>query len=165
MQNKGFSLIEVLLSVFIITVAVLGLYNGVSYSFNSIEKAKNKLIATYLAEEGIELVKNIRDINFSSEEEDAKWNDGFSNCESGCGIDMNGTIKDDPNLPLNIDTNGFYSYEAGEPTIFSREITIEEYKDNEDKVNKVKVSSIVSYGKQEFLMLQYLYNYKEEENE
>lgn len=88
MQNKGFSLIEVLLSVFIITVAVLGLYNGVSYSFNSIEKAKNKLIATYLAEEGIELVKNIRDINFSSEEEDAKWNDGFSNCESGCGIDI-----------------------------------------------------------------------------
>jgi prepilin-type N-terminal cleavage/methylation domain-containing protein len=162
MQNKGFSLIEVLLSVFIITVAVLGLYNGVSYSFNSIEKAKNKLIATYLAEEGIELVKNIRDINFSTE--NTEWNDGFSACENGCRIDMNDTIEDGPNLPLNI-SNGFYSYEAGEPTIFSREITIEEYKDNEDKVNKVKVSSIVSYGKQEFLMLQYLYNYKEEENE
>jgi hypothetical protein len=104
----------------------------------------------------IELVKNIRDINFSSEEEDAKWNDGFSNCESGCGIDMNGTIKDDPNLPLNIDTNGFYSYEAGEPTIFSREITIK--KEGE---YKVKVSSRVSYGKQDFLIEQYLYNYKE----
>jgi prepilin-type N-terminal cleavage/methylation domain-containing protein len=153
MQNKGFSLIEVLLSVFIITVAVLGLYNGVSYSFNSIEKAKNKLIATYLAEEGIELVKNIRDINFSTE--NTEWNDGFSACENGCRIDMNGTIEDGPNLPLNI-SNGFYSYEAGEPTIFSREITIK--KEGE---YKVKVSSRVSYGKQDFLIEQYLYNYKE----
>ena len=155
MQNKGFSSIEVLLSVFIITVAVLGLYNGVSYSFNSIEKAKNKLIATYLAEEGIELVKNIRDINFSTE--NTEWNDGFSDCENGCRIDMYGIIEDNPGLPLNI-SNGFYNYEEGEPTIFSRKIIIKE-----EDTDKIKVSSKVSYGKQDFSIEQYLYNYKKDE--
>ena len=71
---------------FIITVAVLGLYNGISYSFNSIEKAKDKFIAAYLAEEGIELVKNIRDSNFVAKKDD--WKEGLTNCAIGCKMDV-----------------------------------------------------------------------------
>lgn len=153
MSNKGFTLIEVLLSVFIITVAVLGLYNGISYSFNSVEKAKDKFIAAYLAEEGLELVKNIRDSNFVANR--ANWKEGL-NCVS-CKMDINDTALNtiNPTSPLLIDENGFYNYSSGTKTIFSRKIVISDVNDN-----KIKVSVIVYYADEEFLLEQYLYNWK-----
>jgi prepilin-type N-terminal cleavage/methylation domain-containing protein len=155
MSNKGFTLIEVLLSVFIITVAVLGLYNGISYSFNSIEKAKDKFIAAYLAEEGIELVKNIRDSNFVAKKDD--WKEGLTNCAIGCKMDVNDTALNtiNPISPLLIDENGLYNYSSGTKTIFSRKIVISDV-----SLDKIKVSVMVYYADEEFLLEQYLYNWK-----
>jgi len=160
MSNKGFTLIEVLLSVFIITVAVLGLYNGISYSFNSIEKAKDKFVAAYLAEEGIELVKNIRDSNFVANKAD--WKEGLTHCSGGygCRIDYNDAalVENDgtgEKTPLWTD-NGFYNYTAsGTKTIFSRKIVISGVNDD-----KIKVSVMVYYDNEEFLLEQYLCNWK-----
>ena len=161
MSNKGFTLIEVLLSVFIITVAVLGLYNGISYSFNSIEKAKDKFVAAYLAEEGIELVKNIRDSNFVANKTD--WKEGLTVCSGsyGCRIDYNDASlitnanSTEEKAPLWID-NGFYNYTAsGIKTIFSRKIAISDV-----NADKIKVSIVVYYDNEEFLLEQYLYNWK-----
>jgi len=154
MNNKGFSLIEVLLSVFIITVAVLGLYNGINYSYNSIEKAKDKFVASYLAEEGIELVKNLRDSNYIAS---LAWNNGLTACTVGCRIDANDSALDatTPTTPLLIDANGFYSYNSGTQTIFSRKIVITSI-----ETYKIKVSVTVYYGDEEFLLEQYLYDWK-----
>jgi len=154
MNNKGFTLIEVLLSVFIITVAVLGLYNGINYSYNSIEKAKEKFIAAYLAEEGIELVKNLRDSNFVT---GSAWNNGLTICAAGCKMDADDAVLDavTPTAFLLIDSSGYYSYNAGgTQTIFSRKITITSI-----NADKIKVSASVYYGDQEFLLEQYLYNW------
>jgi len=160
-MKNGFTLIEVLLAVFIITVAVLGLYNGINYSYHSVETAKEIFVASYLAEEGIELVKNIRDSNFVTP--GASFNQGLSNCTSsfGCRIDY-----DDNSLTQNTDeassktllwinASGAYNYTAsGEKTIFSRKIIIM------DGGIRLKVVVVVYYGEEQFILEQYLYDWK-----
>lgn len=160
MNNKGFTLIEVLLSVFIITVAVLGLYNGINYSYNSIEKAKEKFIAAYLAEEGIELAKNVRDSNFVKNNDD--WLDGLRECVFiyGCrmdydDVDLIANSSTQEKTPLLIDDDGFYNYSTGTQTIFSRKIVMT----TTDDPDKIKISVTVYYDDQDFLLEQYLYNW------
>lgn len=160
MNKKGFTLIEVLLSMFIITVAVLGLYNGINYSYNSIEKAKEKFTAAYLAEEGVELAKNVRDSNFVAGSED--WLNGLRGCTSsyGCRMDYDDiglTVNNSAGekTPLLINSNGFYNYNAGTQTIFSRKIVMTTTSDP----NKVKISVTVYFADQNFLLEQYLYNW------
>ncbi len=61
-QNKqGFTLIEALVAIFILTISVTGLLGVVSQSVFNSNYAKNKTTATALAQEGIELVRNIQD--------------------------------------------------------------------------------------------------------
>ncbi|MDD4661833.1 MAG: prepilin-type N-terminal cleavage/methylation domain-containing protein [Candidatus Pacebacteria bacterium] len=161
MNNKGFTLIEVLLAVFIITVAVLGLYNGINYSYRSVESAKEIFVASYLAEEGVELVKNIRDSNFVTE--GATWTNGLLSCSSsyGCRMDYNDsalTVNNsdaDSKIALWTDANGFYNYVAsGTKTIFARKIVIT------NEVTRLKVVVTVYYGDEEFILQQYLYDWK-----
>lgn len=161
MNKKGFTLIEVLLAVFIISVAVLGLYNGINYSYHSVETAKKVFTASYLAEEGVELVKNIRDSNFVTG--GATWNTGLLNCYTsyGCRMDYNDltlTVNSsdaDSKTALWIDANGAYNYVAsGEKTIFSRKIVIA------NQTTSLKVTVTVFYGEDQFILEQYLYDWK-----
>lgn len=65
MAKKSFSLIEVLLAVAIFSfVASFFIFLMIeSYKIN--ERARDMMLATVLAEEGIEAVRSIRDINFT----------------------------------------------------------------------------------------------------
>ncbi|MFA7142009.1 MAG: prepilin-type N-terminal cleavage/methylation domain-containing protein [Candidatus Paceibacterota bacterium] len=154
MRIKGFTLIEVLLSVFIITVAVLGLYNGISYAFNSIEKAKDQFIAAYLAEEGVEIVKNLRDSNFVASK---NWKEGLGSCTNGCRADYKSTSLETntPDKKLLINDHGYYNYTEGDETPFSRKITI-----TDEGTDKIRVEAEVLYGDHKFLLRRYLYNWK-----
>jgi len=61
--KKGFTLIEALVAIFILTVSVTGLLGVVSQSVFNSNYTKNKAIAIGLAQEGVELVRNIQDTN------------------------------------------------------------------------------------------------------
>ena len=63
---KGFSLIEVLLSVSILALIVTALVGGLIYGRESTALAGERSRATFLAEEGLEAVRNIRDSSFSN---------------------------------------------------------------------------------------------------
>ena len=162
MNRKSFTLIEVLLSVFLITVSVLGLYSGINYSYSSVTKASDKFVASYLAEEGVELVKNIRDSNFVNG--NVSWVEGLTTCSDiilGCRMDYDESALTVNTLstvrtPLWIDANGFYNYtESGTQTIFSRKIVVTIVSSA-----KIKISVTVYYGEEEFLLEQYLYDWK-----
>ncbi|MFA6520567.1 MAG: prepilin-type N-terminal cleavage/methylation domain-containing protein [Candidatus Paceibacterota bacterium] len=61
-KNKGgFTLVETLVAISIFTVSILGLMSILSSGISSTTYAKNKMIAGYLAQEGIEYVRNMRD--------------------------------------------------------------------------------------------------------
>lgn len=65
-KHSGFSLVEVLVSVFLITTGLLASVNLISSSMRDSMDARNQLIAGQLAQEGVELVRNIRDNNWAS---------------------------------------------------------------------------------------------------
>ena len=60
-ENKGFSLLEVIFSIGIITVGVVSILTLFNYNLKNEINNKNKLIAIYLAQESIEVVRQVRD--------------------------------------------------------------------------------------------------------
>lgn len=59
--RQGFSLIEVLVAVFILTVGITAVSILMVGNIKNLQLAKNQIIASVLAQEGIELVRNLKD--------------------------------------------------------------------------------------------------------
>ena len=61
MENKGFSLIEVVTAIFILTVGVGGAFSLIYQTLSAVYLVRSELTASFLAQEGVEIVKNLRD--------------------------------------------------------------------------------------------------------
>lgn len=66
MNLRGFSLVEVLLAVSVFALFVTGLIGGLIYGIQSTALGGQRARAVFLAEEGLEASRNIRDANFSN---------------------------------------------------------------------------------------------------
>lgn len=60
-KQKGFTLVETLVALSIFSLSVIALLVALGGGLKGTNFAKSKMIATYLAEEGIELMRNMRD--------------------------------------------------------------------------------------------------------
>jgi len=153
-NNKGFTLIEIVISIFILSFALIGIFSAFSIIVISTSDTVNQLTATYLAQEGMELVRNTRDTNWlnmdteysSGSTPTYSWlGNGLSDC-SNCKADY--TLFPAYGDYLNIDKDGFYSYNAGKPTIFQRKIIVQPVDDvNEKSDHIIKVIVQVSWDK------------------
>lgn len=126
-MQRGFTLIEVLVAIFIITVGAGGALALVQKTLSFTTNAALQLEASYLAQEGMEIVRNIRDTNFIKiykGVEGSSWTDGLKECETGCQADytQNSLIAYEDTLLQFI--NGIYSYTASTDSTFKRKITI-----------------------------------------
>ncbi len=127
-NQKGFTLAELLITIFVFTVGILGIYLVVQNSYATINYARNRLIAIYLAQEGIEIVRNIRDTNWL---EEANWDEGLpQGTNFGVQYNRNFLLANYGNIPLKIDNNGFYNYDTGQTTEFKRKINITKLDDH-----------------------------------
>lgn len=63
-NNKGQGLIEVLVSIALIITGILGALTLATYSIRAGTESRERVQAALLAQEGIEIVKNIRDTNW-----------------------------------------------------------------------------------------------------
>ncbi len=126
-RSKGIMMLEVIGAIFILAIGVTAAFALISRSVSSISSARERLIASYLAQEGIELVRNIRDTNWISGD---KWDKGLTGCDlSPCQVFYNSSSLTHvySGKPLNIESaTGFYGYGPGEKTRFRRQITIKE---------------------------------------
>ena len=141
--KKGFTLIESLVAIFILTISVTALLGVVSQSVFNSSYAKNKVVAVSLAQEGIELVRNIQDTKLLQATQ-GQYPDfetfiqmEFQPCSTTgglCTIDpetlnISPCPSDGNNGPecslLYLD-NGYYNYDStnGTPTVFRRSISI-----------------------------------------
>lgn len=126
-MQKGFTLIEVLAAMFIMLMGAVGVFGLIARTVTFNSSVNSQLVASYLAQEGLEIVRNMRDANFLAIHKGAggQWNAGLTSCEAGCGADYNdvalGSFQDTP-LKL---SNGLYTYDAGTDTIFTRKIAID----------------------------------------
>lgn len=153
-SENGFSLMEVLLSIYIILTALVGIMALISSINASASNSSAKLVAASLAQEGIEIVKNIRDLNFGAN----SWDDWYNSFGPiGVGADYE-VQYDDTSLsrawsdtPLKYEVvNGLwrYGYSAGTatPFVYKRKVTLTPMTlDSDSKLVEVKVSVQVTW--------------------
>ncbi len=65
-KYKGFSIGEVILSAFVLAVGIVAMIGLVSNSIRHSIDSRDEIIASHLAQEGVELVRNIRDNNYAA---------------------------------------------------------------------------------------------------
>jgi len=86
LDQNGFSLIEIIFSIGIITVGLISILSLFSHNIKGGISNKNKLIAIYLAEEQLEVVRYIRDTNWKGDSVD--WADGLCNTGNCLALDF-----------------------------------------------------------------------------
>jgi prepilin-type N-terminal cleavage/methylation domain-containing protein len=62
-NNRGFTLIETLVAILIFASSIVALLTATSSGLSEVTLLRNKLTANYLAQQGIEITRNIRDRN------------------------------------------------------------------------------------------------------
>src|SRR3989338_3625672 len=130
-SEGGFTLIETLFAILIFSSSLAALLVVSGGGINSTVFAKNQLVASFLAQEGIEMVRNIRDNNFLDGGEWSDFDNDMTNCVNGeCAIDPINSVLTPIACSvsgcdfLKYDSgNGFYGY-SGSDTIFQRTITV-----------------------------------------
>ncbi|MEK7138764.1 MAG: prepilin-type N-terminal cleavage/methylation domain-containing protein [Patescibacteria group bacterium] len=121
-NQGGFTLIEAMVALVLITIATGPVLMLAVSSINVASRIEHNLIASNLAQEGIEVVRNIRDTNwfrgaaFDANLPVGSWLVEWNTVGGGlAGIGSNPVLKKN---------NGLYSYSAGTDTPFRRTITI-----------------------------------------
>lgn len=154
-DKDGFTIIESLVAIAILLAAVIGVTSAIQTSISSYIFSKDQIVAFYLAQEGFEQIRNIRDENALN---DRHWLSGLSEdasdpCSFGdlCIVDpvvttvpikCVGAPAVCPNLRQD-DVEGFYGYDGDwSETNFKREILLTEIADDE-----ISISVTITWSK------------------
>lgn len=60
-KQKGFNIIELIIAIFILGIVIVGFYEVAVLSLKILQESEHEMRAVYLAEEGVEAVRSIRD--------------------------------------------------------------------------------------------------------
>lgn len=154
-QKKGFTLPEVLTAVFLIIISSVGIFIFFPKIISSSEISSLELVGSYLAQEGIEIVRNIRDQNLIALEDwDKGIEEGFWRVQYNKNYLLN--FSDDF---LKLNNAGFYNYDDGQNTPFKREIIIEKKENGRAILVTSKVSYIFRGKVYNFSCQEYLYKW------
>ncbi len=166
-NQKGFTLLELIVTIFVIIVGLIGTYNMAQYPLSRVSVSTNRLKAAYLAQEGVEIVRNIRDTNWIEED---NWKTGLDICDPSskyCEAEYDDSdltphlnSEDPGELKIN-NTNNFYNYLSGSLSGFTRKIEIEDTTDDQGE-NILKVVVTVNWRGKEgglFKLQENLYDY------
>ncbi len=136
-SQQGFTMIEMIVTIAILSFGILGLYELFYPMITQTRLVSLRFTAANLAQEGLEIARNMRDNNFiaSATNPSVRWSDGLLDCEAGCQLDYktdtavalqaSALSAYNPNAFLKINAEGLYGYEAGEDTPFKREVIIQ----------------------------------------
>ena len=80
-NQSGITLIETLVASSILIIGIVAALILAVYSLRVVETSKQELVATNLAREGLEVVRNIRDTNWL-DQSNPDWNDGLLGIEN-----------------------------------------------------------------------------------
>ena len=165
-NDNGFSIVELTITIVLLSFGILGIY-GFFYPATVLTgNFPLHLAANYLTQEGMEVIKNIRDNNILSGKQ---WSEGLAVCIAGCQLDYKtGTafqtnvnnLRSYQNTFLNKNTDGLYSYDNGSATLFKRRIITTKFPPNNDSL-RIEVVVTWDYRGRTFSSstIGYIYNY------
>lgn len=123
---KAFSFIEVMLSVAVLAVGIVGVIPLLATGMNATNASRDQEIAVLLAQEGVELIRNVRDNNWANGDDSFKSfpSVGSTDCRidytyNGGNISCSGASN-----ALNVSSD-FYRHGSGTLTKFQRKILID----------------------------------------
>jgi type II secretory pathway pseudopilin PulG len=167
----GFTLLEALVATSILMVAVTAPITIAQKGLSSAAYSKNQMIASYLAQDAIEYIKNKRDENFIlNKTNSTDWLNGFDDClgDNLCAIDTvknNGTgeITEDETKKITKEKDAgdnfeFYGYGNGvgfNETNFTRSINIKERQVGVESL----ITVTVDWGTGSVVVKTLMYNY------
>jgi len=165
-SGAGFTIIEVVLALAILSFGILVIYSAFFTMATSTHDLSLRFNAAYLAKEGAEIIRNIRDTNSVN---GSPWADGFlgSPCSDLCSVDYKTEYgyqitPYDNNAFLALNQDGFYSYDvSGTPTLFKRAINIEQISGSDQSL-RVTVTVYWDYNNKPFSFeeVDYVYNHR-----
>lgn len=124
-------MMELILSIFILSIILVSFVQIISKTYAQKNDKINIVIATSLAQEGIELVRNARDINWLAATPIngfTNWTDTYKNISynSISLTSATAACAGATGCLLYIDSNGFYTTNSagGAVTIFSRKVNV-----------------------------------------
>ncbi len=180
--EKGFTLIETFIAITVLLIAIAGPFTLVMKALSAAKATKGQIISTYLAQEAIEYVRNIRDENILTGN---NWltdlngrrvkADGTTeicldcNCVAEKCI-LNAPIRRDvttcegdcPPIRFNAETKLYgYSNESGwADSVFTRTVEIEEIEDNVEVIVTVTMEWQDGSNNREFVVKEHLLNWQ-----
>ena len=123
---KGFTLVETLVAVAILTIAMVGPYSAAQHSLTAAIAARDGLIGSSLAQEGVEYVRSVRDSNYFLQR---PWLTGLATCMPGpCVVDATDNTTSSSITPMTLDSTGLYSQRpvtvSNHATPFTRKVSV-----------------------------------------
>jgi type II secretory pathway pseudopilin PulG len=163
MKKNGFTLIEIIIAIFLVATSLVGIFAAFSVVTILASESADRLTATYLAQEGLEIARNIRDTNWlrmdfcQSNPEDPScspspaWDDNglnFSVLGRGADYTYDSLVESIDASYLKKDSNGFFNYLSGSDTKFKRSFLIEPFIDFDNEADHIKhIMVVVTWDK------------------
>ncbi len=131
--QRGFTLVETLVAITIIALAMVGPLYAVQQSLNASRSARDQLVASSLAQEGIEYVRSVRDRNYLVVlgGGSRSWlfrldgTGGSTSCTSPCVVDPVRDTISNTVTPLRLNNQNLYTQQNGfADTRFTRTVTV-----------------------------------------
>lgn len=151
-NKRGFSILELVIAMFVLTVGIVGALNLIVSTMNNSINTRKAVVAAGLAQEGVELARNIRDNNLLLAKSDISrsredfFKNGFSVGDGNCIFNYDFDYNADYPFPTNctnanvanrilyITGAGFYTHDptGNTETVFRRYVRFEYDNDNTD---------------------------------
>lgn len=142
-STRGFTILETIVAVLILSISITAIVVIAGGGAQKTIHIKDRLVAAYLAQEGVELVRNVRDSVFLAYEDDptisARWNAFQSFMEpcfdAGCAVSFNYEGAFEGGIPVLVtpdvseflsfdEAQGVYEYGGDTETTFVRKVRL-----------------------------------------
>jgi len=168
-QSRGFTLIEALVALTILTVGLVPAFIQARSALNLSGSIRNSLIAANLAQEGAEIARSLRDEDWFATR---PFGQSLADCATGCelqwdsgaqnargGFVTNAIGNGVRSLPMRLDpATGLYQYTEGDPSPYRRIVTVTPVSRTELRV-EVVVQWDEASGQKQYVIEDHLFDW------